>query len=343
MTDGKIMPRKKVKIPKNKKKTRNYVASNAKAVNKLTSDVYKLKMSQYGSLQRNFQVQSTISKPLIPTAARPCLFDASDFTCRRDPNADNLGAELYQNNLVGILTSAPLWDVSPLGSNIYWTNVNEDRVDTGKYFMDYAKYSLKIEGAPTLDNTTVLIQAFTQKAKPLGSLLPGQPSLRLPDALGQLNDMASPSLNRLNKQYFKLHWQKKFFINSSKAAVTKGTSHNIFRWSFTLRPKKVRHQLITSPNLPPAPPDPLPDQAIIDAVNDHLDEDSHSSDHVDLPAADPPADEAGDFSPFNSAVDEPYWILISTDDINATTPSDAVHIEMSRICQWRDAYGDAAI
>lgn len=334
------MPRRKrvkVKVPRRKKITRSYVASNATAINKLGRQVKALQMASWGLTQTNLQITPNV---ITPTQALPILTDLSDYTCARTPGETSNGAKFYQYTNANVLTESSLWQTSPLSSNAYWEKFNINRPgEKGVYLPIRAEYSVTITGSPSLDNTRVRFDLFTQRPNALVQRTTAQAAdeLRLPTALNQLHSITSPELNRLNPTYFKKYWTKVFFINSSKDANTKGTTGNIIRFRFSVHPKKPRKQLEVAPN-------PVPDSlnsAIVDALNEHIDEDDHSSEHEDV-ELDAPDVVGLDYSPYNTVIGSALWLLISTDDITAVSPSDAVHIRMSRKVTWKDFEGSRA-
>jgi len=301
--------KRKVAVPKTKKPTRNYVKNNSKAINDLSRDIKKLKMSQYGRVQQNFQIaNNTVS----PTAALPVLFDATDITCFRERGGQifSQGCRMWQYNPLGVLGNPGGFNIQDNLGNPFWENQNNDIVNGGCYFPTYIKYFFEISGNRSLDNTRVRVDFFSARTNTHIQSTSVADITRLPTALNHLSEMASPQENRLNKVFFKRYITKTVFINSSKTdQYTKGTTSNIKRFNITLHPKKARYQADTTP----------------DTKND-----------PDVPAG---LIDTGTFGPYNVPAEAPLWCLISTDDLLAT--GDSVVVNISRICRWRDPIGSA--
>lgn len=330
--------RKKVSVPKKKKVTKSFIRSNAMAINSLNRQVKHLQLAAYGSYQTNLQIQK--GGPIIPLAQSPALLDLTDFTCQRVGALNDFGAQLYQYSTAfpPVLTGRGLWEVSPLGQNVFWKNYNEQRPgETGQYLPMYAKYTVNITGVPTLSDTRIRLDCFSQKAKTIVTNIQAEDDLRLPGALSALTDMASPQLNRINPAYFNKYWSKTFYLNSTNTATRIGTTGNTIRYTFVVKPKHPRKQLVTNFN----PIIPVIDLSGVEqAINDHIDHSDHSSAESDVELGAPPVDNIVglDYSPFNSAVDAPLYLLISTTDTTAAL-SNQVQITMSRRLGWRDWEG----
>lgn len=334
-----------VSVPKKKKVAKSYVRSNSMAINTLARKVKSLQMSQYGPIQTNFQVPNATFAHLTPTAALPILTDLCDFTCSRVPGEQQNGCKFFQYNAGGNLTQGSMYSFAGLTDNPYWRNYNQNQPgEIGVYLPISATYTISIEGNPSLDDTRVRFDVFTQRTKPLlqsAGTLPANQGLVLPRALNHMANMATPEVNRINRQYFKPYFTRVFYINSSKTATTKGTTGNTARFRFTIRPKKPRKQLIVTGPSPTVDDILTAQQEIEDALNDHLDESEHSSTHDDIELTAPPAKVGLDFGPFNTVLGSQLWMLISTDDITATG-TDAVNVKVSRHVKWRDFVGSTA-
>lgn len=341
---GKTRSKRKVPVPKKKKISIDYVRSNAKAINSLSNQIKTLQMKSYGAYQTNLQVQDPDS--LIPTTQRPILFDLCDFTSKRLPGDVDVGAKYYQYNAdLSALTQGSLWKISPLSANVFWKNYNVNRPgEKGIYMPLRADYCVTIRAAPTLLNTRIRFDVFQQKARPIVTPQLGIDDLRLPGALIALQNLTSPEINRLNPAYFRKYWTKVFYINNAPATAATGTATTggTVRFRFSIKPKQPRKQLELAPNPVPGIVDL---STVEEAINAHIDESDHSSAEgsVDL-TTDPPENLAPgpitgalDYSPFNTAVDSPLYMIISTDDASAA--GDQVHISMSRKVSWRDWEG----
>lgn len=299
--------------PKIKKTTKTYVKKNAMSVVRLRRDVNYLKRSQHGSIQQNMQNSQV---DMVPIATRPILTDLTDFTCFREstitpPLPTFQGAQFYQYDSLGNLATTGGYDIQDYEDSPYWSNQNLDRVDTGKYLPVMARYTVRVEGRNSLDNTRVRLQVFQAKAKALVPSNILNQTLILPTGLQHLTNMADPTLNRLNPVFFREYKKlgKTFFINSTKTdASTKGTTGNIMYYTFTIRPKKMKYQSLTAPYTP----------------------DDQNPEAVD-----------GNFGPLQISPESPLWLLISTDD--ATAVNDQVRVRVSRRVVWRDSIGSSRI
>jgi len=303
--------KKKVAVPKTKKRAKDYTASNARAINSLSRSIAKLKMSQYGRIQQNLQ---TANGPITPTANYPVLFDATDFSCFRSGPPAAQGCQMWQYNALGQLTTTGGFNIQDNLGNPYWENQNNDIVDGGCFFPTYVKYFIDVQGLPSLDNTRVRFDFFSVKSSSQIQSTTSANLVTLPTGLQHLDNMATPHLNRINPIFFKRYLTKTIFINSTKGDPnTKGTTGNIHKFSVVLRPKKPRYQAISTPNTPNDPDLATPELAT-----------------------------SGQYGPYNVPTTAPLWCLVSTDDLVASV-SDRVQVTISRKCIWRDSIGSAKL
>lgn len=320
----------RVKVPR---RARKGVKRNARAINRLGRAVRAAKMAGYGPIQSNYQ---THNRALIPTAALPVLTVLNDFTCNRDIGSLNDGCPFYQYNAAGVLTTGGMYTTQIIPPSVFHGDFNRNRPgEKGQYFPVRAEYSVTITGNPALDNTRIRFDMFTQKTRPIVQSIVAGTSKALPGALNSLAFMASGGiLNRLSPFYFKKYWSKTFFINSSKTnAATKGTTGNEVRFKFSIHGKYPVKMLTV-------PPNPVPDvvnEAIAEALNEHLDEDDHSSSHDDLELA-APSTVPLNYKFDNTALGSQLWLLVSTDDETAAV-GDQVEVRISRRVIWRDFQG----
>jgi len=304
------VPRPKSVIAKPKKSKASAIRKNAVSVYTLAKQVKALKMSQHGSMQRN--MQNLVVDYLVPTANTPLLLDTTDFSCYRSVPGGLVaqGCQVYQNDGLGNILPASGFNVQDWFGNPYWERQNTDICDTGKYLPVWAKYTIRVEGDRSLDNTRIRFDLFSARAK---AVIPGAgvapaSNVILPSGLVHMADMANPTLNRLNPTYFKKYKTHTMFINSTKTdPATKGTTGNIKYYSFTIRPKKMKYQGVSQPDNPQ---------------------------DTEIEIAD------GNFGPLNVPIDSPLWLMVSTDDLTAAL-SDRVKININRECKWRDAQGSA--
>lgn len=328
----------RVKVPR---RGRKGVKRNARAINRLGRAVRAAKMAGYGPLQTNYQIAS---RALVPIASLPVLTPLNDFTCNRDPGSVSEGCPFYQYNVGGTLTVGGMYTTQLAPPSVFHGDYNKNRPgEKGQYFPVRAEYSVQIVGNPNLDNTHIRFDMFTQKVRPIVQSIVAGNSKALPQALNSLTHMASGGvMNRLSPYYFKKYWSKTFFMNSSKTnAATKGTTGNVIRFKFSIHGKYPVKML----TIPPNPvPDTTVNQALEDALNEHIDHSDHSSAEDDADAG----VDASFTTPLNyrfdnTALGSQLWLLISTDD-ETTLPvppelSDQVNVRISRKVIWRDYQG----
>lgn len=303
------VPKPNTVIRKKPKSKHGAIRKNAVSVYKLAKQVNQLKMSQYGSVQRN--MQNLVVSSLVPTASAPLLFDTTDFSCFRNASG-NQGCQVYQVTPANTVLPASGFNIQDWAGNAYWSRQNADICDTGKYLPLYVKYTIRITGNRSLDNTRIRFDLFSARAKAVVPTAGASANnVVLPGALVHLKNMANPTLNRLNPTYFKCYTSKTIFINSqnspqSNTSAGGNNTANIRYYTFIVKPRRPKYQALSNPD---NPQDPTPE------VSD------------------------GNFGPLNVPIDSPLWMLISTDD--ATSLDDRVEIQINRECKWRDSQGSA--
>lgn len=336
---------KEVKYQKHKKHGKEYqkVVDNkqAKMINRLSRQVYKLQMKSYGKVQQNFHLMSTTGSgadnEILVNADRPVCLDLTDFTCERGPEVAGLpsieGANIFQ---LAPPAAAPSrvanWIRKPIdsvyGDNIYWEHQNADRPDTGAYLAMNATYFVEIKGVPYTDNTRVRFDVISQKPN---AILPATaiqgpatplPKL-LPDTLRYMKDLADPTKNRINPTYFHKYMSKTVFLNSSKSEDTKGTTANVMRFSFKIHPNKLCIQSQTNPQVGGGiviSEDPPPDDGEQEEFS------------------------RGNFGPRNVPATQPLWLLISSDAPGGSPPPEyRIAVSLSRRVVWRDHIGSSQL
>lgn len=309
----KVVPKKNkaIKYKKGGGKKASYDNKQTSKINALSKQVHKLQMASYGKVQQNFQ---RLREILVPVATRAICLDLTDFTCNRPgtPSAAE-GANVFQ---YGLTTTTPAavahWDLASLNTNVFWKHQNVDQVDGGAYLAMNCTYFVEVQGVDALDNTRVRFDIVSQKPSVLTQQIAGATALTgiltLPDSLNSMQHLADPTVNRINPLYFKKYMSKVVFINSAKSNPdTKGTTANIMRFSFRLKPNKLCIQNKTNPTI------------------GNLD--------------DEPEIARGNFGPYNVPATQPLWMIISTDDEVGVL--DAVNIKISRRVVWRDQIGSA--
>jgi len=326
-------PGKRMVKPLPRKKTsKDYVRSNARAINKLSKSVTALTMGSYGKIQKNFQ--EIVS--LIPIDSAPIAFDATDFTCQR---LDALGNELqpgckaYQVNLTGTnITVASKWKLAQNAqANPFWDAPNADLVgDTGSYKPVQADYFFKIfAGRNRIDDAWVDIRLIAMK--------PGAASLvQAPSATGYAERIMPRALmhmkfltdgaNAINADYFKTYRHMRIYLNSqtnitnntpgagqAQVGQTSTTGNSKFR-HLTIRPKGVKQQLQSFP-------DPNQAEGIGGAGDDVQD---------------------GAYGFRNVPLTSPLWCLISTND-QSILDGDQITVDCRRKVIWRDQMGGTSL
>jgi len=304
------LPRRNKKAPftKKPKAAKKVVVDNKQSqmINRLSKQIYHLEMSKYGKVQQNYH---TLRSVINPTGAAPCCLDLTDFTCSRPTGPSGAtGAGVYQH--AGATNpQVTNWSIVPYSNNIYWENQNSDQPDTGSYLAMNATYFVEVKGVNALDNTRIRFDVISQRAEALA--LDNFDAAVLPETLGYMKHLAQPmgaASNRINPTFFKKYFTKTVFINSSKTdQYSKGTTANIMRFSFKIKPNKVCTQRVTRPT---------------------------------IGSLDPAAEvNNGNFGPENVHPTQPLWLVISTDDLSSI--GDAVSVDISRRIVWRDTIGAA--
>lgn len=306
------MRKKTVPVPKAPRtlKSRYYVRKNAYAVNRLARDVRYLKMARHGEVQKNLQI---LTRPLQPTLTQPCFCVVNDIQAD-NPVSGAAGAPWYQLNAGGTSTI-----ISNFQRNnaTFWETQNADIVDTGSFFLSYCKLTFRIvctaDNNLQISNKRVRIDLFKQRSKALRtpSTLADIQQLPAVGAQTRLLNMAVPTLNKFNNQYFEHIATKWVFLNPSKTNPTdKGTGAAI-RYCSMVVPRKHLGKFT---------------QQITDPYS--------------------PADPAGPgYGVSNFPIHQRIWCMVSSDLTN-TIPSPGlpdIEISVSREVSFRDSIGSAAL
>lgn len=302
--------RRKKAVPVPRKKRSQPSRTNAVAINTNRRMIKQLKMSQYGSVQTNFQVSRAT---VTPFNERPILLDLSDFS-KADPTAVGgpvTGALWYQYNAGGTLQQVNQWTSAPLGLNPYWLGVNKDIPDTGKMFQLYQKTVFKVEGSPNLNDTRIRFDVFRAKTRAFTPNSTLTSTLILPNALNHFGGLSN-NTNRISSQYFSKVMTKWIYLSSQRptggAGATQGVTGNSRYVTIYTKLNRVRTQNVGLP------------------LN---------------PNAQNPEFQEGNWGPLNSALGSPLWCMISAQDPDAT--ADNVLVSASRTVVWRDPQGMAAV
>lgn len=323
----------KAVIPRKKKTNKSVLTTQGYRQLRLQKQVRFLMNARYGQVQKNLH----ISDNLVPLAAQPICFDATDFTSRRLNSMGGLlssGCKIWQVNTVGTgLTQAGLFQAFGQG-NPFWDNTMNDIPDGGFYKPLYAKYEFHIKGRDNVDDTWVdikLVSARKGTFVPQFSAPPGTFAQRImPYGLMHMQYLADYS-NKINGQFFKTYATKRIYLNSqsSLTAPTPGatanqqgviqTTGNTKFCHFKIRPKKVRRQLTTWPETPGEPGPTTPGTT---AIPDDV--------------------ESGAYGIGNVPVDQPLWFIISAND-RTQMDGDSVQIKVTRTVYWRDPIGNSTV
>ncbi|AXQ66337.1 MAG: putative capsid protein [Geminiviridae sp.] len=301
--------KKAVPVPRVKRTVRKSTRTNALAINRNASMLRQLKMSQYGSIQKNFQ---NSRGAVNPTNSRPVLLDLSDFS-KGDPSQlpPIMGAQWYQKTTAGVLQAVNMWESSSLGLNPYWLNVNKDIPNSGKIFECWQKITFKIEGNLRLTDTRIRFDVFRAKPRAFTPNAANVASLILPGSLNHFGGLAECT-NKISSVYYKKILTKWVYLNSSRPdanqGTVQGTTGNSRFVSIYLKMNRVRTQSLTNP--------------------------------VAVPIS--PEYQEGNWGPLNSALGSCLWCLISASDPLQGDVQD-VQVTASRTVCWRDPSGQAAV
>jgi len=301
--------KKAVPIPKVKRTVRKSTRTNALAINRNARMLHKLKMSQYGSVQKNFQ-QSR--QNVSPVNGRPILLDLSDFS-KGDVTTSppTYGGYWYQKDTAGVLQQVNMWTSQPLGLNPFWLNVNKDIPNSGKIFECWQKITFKFEGNLRLTDTRIRIDVFRAKAKAFTPNAGVTPSLILPGSLNHFGGLAECT-NKISSVYFDKILTRWVYLNSSRpdanVGTVQGTTGNSRFVSIYTKLNRVRTQNETRPT-------------------------SAASTQV-------PEYTEGNWGPLNSSLQAPLWCLISASDPLQGDVQDVVCSATRTVC-WRDPTGMA--
>jgi len=307
------LPRPLKKAIRKKPRKRVDRTQNA-AIMKLSKQVKSLQVAKHGKVQKNFQ--TTVS-PVFPQADKPIMLDLTDFTCF-NAALGSTGARLYTLDNAQLPVVVTNWETAQQIGNPFWENKNYDIVDTGSYLPMYAKIVLKFTGRPHLVDCRIRVDLVSLKADAFRANSPGTPTLVPPASLPYLQNLATPTINRISRDHFRVYATKFCYINSKvgvpdgPAPNVKGTTGNTQFITMTVRPKKPRWQAKT-----------YPVAGTLEPTNPLIEPDF------------------GAFGPTNVPIDQPLWLLISTNNVDGTADETAVVCTCSRTCVWRDTIGSS--
>ena len=313
--------KKAVPVPK---KRVNYKRTNALAVNRLARDIKYLKQRTHGALQKNLQVTRA---PFVAYATQPVLVDITNFACFNptNPTVTN-GPDFYQYSSATppVLTNVTSFTIQNFQDNPYWEGTNLDTVDTGIYKPVSCHLTLRLQCLPSVVDQRYRIQIFSLRPKAIVSAINNSESRVMPVGLQHLQNMAFPTLNRLNRDFFHIYYDKMVYFSSANnfvdppggvfepinpnnpgGAVT-GNSR-ILR--IKIHPKKARTQLLTQPIVTELDPTQQPD--------------------------------SGSFGVINCPQDQPLWMLCSSSVSN--TEGSVISCSVQRCCMWRDSIGSSQV
>jgi len=307
------MRKKIVPVPKAPRtvKSRYYVRKNAYAVNRLARDVRYLKMAQYGHTQKNLHVLTT---DLTPTSTQPCLCVINNIQAD-NPESGSLGSQWYQINDAGASEIVARFERN---DNSYWDQQNEDIIDTGIAFLTSIKLTFRIfcdpDAATQISNKRVRIDLFKQRTRALVTPNTLGEIQQLPsvNAQSKLFNMATPTLNKFNPEYFTLISTKWVFLNPSKVNnVNKGTGAALKYVTMDV-PRKYLGRVTQQTTVP------------------------------DVPGG---TDTNGiGWQVRNFPIAQRIWCMLSSDDTNTFPSQDpSISITCQRYCSWRDGVGSSAL
>jgi len=196
-------------------------------------------------------------------------------------------------------------------------------MDGGSYLPVSCRVVAKIWGGPDLiTQTRVRIDLVSLKSRNLNLQTAAFQQMTMPQGLRWMENLADPERNALSRDYFKVYATKWVNLNSRqqdrfvpdpanpgtfRSSGQTSTTLNYKYVKFDIRPKKVRHQVVTT----------------------------GFSNPTQTEFAD------GNFGYLNVPQDEPLWMIISTSSNFAVAPDlpDRVYVSLRRSIQWRDAAG----
>lgn len=307
----------KAPAPKPQRKTtRTYARSNALAVRSCMRSIHRLKISQYGPIQKNLQVLRT---GMRPTSNQPCFFVCNNITCQ-NPDTSDVGCLVYQLNAAGTGNTIPTSFVR--NNNSYFDQQNRDILEQGIALVRDIKMTFRIqclsENGQQISNKRVRIDMFKQKSKALVSPLSLGDVQQLPAAVAQskLRNLANPAANRWNEEYFDLISSRFCYLNPSKTnATNKGTGAAIKYVSMTV-PSKYLRRPITQQTTAPAT-----------AIDDTL----------------VTADDSN-WGVGQMPINQRIWICVSSDDPNSFPGTDPeIDVTCQRYVSWRDTSSGSAM
>ena len=298
-----------VKVPPKKRTQSTYVRSNARAVNRLAADVRYLKQARYGAVQKNLQIFSTA---VVPTATQPVFFVCNNIQAT-NPLTGAQGCPMYQLNAAGASTIVSRFIQN---DNTYFDKMNDDVIDGGIASISAIRMCFRIfcnpDSTNQISNKRLRIDIFKQKSRSLvtPSTIGDIQQLPAVAAQNKLLNMANPTLNMWNNEYFHRIGSKYVFLNPSKTSdVNKGTGAALKYVSMSVPYKYLGRvtQQTTNPTFGDSPQQPGWD--------------------ID-----------------NMPISQRIWVMISSDDPNTFPASDPeIQVQCQRYVQWRDRAGSAAL
>lgn len=310
------------------KKTKKVRIVTAKSFNKLAKQVRMNTAKAYGKVQCNYQL---LGDSIALTNTSPVAFDTTDFTAFQSSVSGqvSVGARIYRWNPTTSQVDTPSnWSRQDFVDNPFWQSQNKDVVSGGSYKPIYSKITIRVAGVPTITNCRVRFDLIKAKR---GSFFATNVSgnVLMPQSLEHLQNLATPTLNKISPYFFKIIQTKWVTLNSSHFegegstgsdagdAPPQGTTVNFKYVTFKIRRKSVVKQIITRPRV-----DPL--------VNDAGQFTPAQSEIDD-----------GNYGPLNRTPHDPMWLVCSCSDSPSTIQS--VSMTACRVNWWRDPTGEARI
>jgi len=254
-------------------------------------------------------------------------------------NPNRLGARIYTidstigNLSLPVVMNTSYWEKGL--ENPFWTGVQSDQVDGGKYKPLSGAYRFRIRCSGNLTSTRVTFHTFTMNPHAQHPTTSTTTSRSFPQALIHMCNMAEPTANQfLGNKFLKLwstktvhfnphKYQDHFPLGTLNTGATNPHGPTVERFCYiNIRPKRVRKQEYTIPIDPLDPTTAIPD---------------------------------GNFGHLNVPESVPFWLLISCDQPTRTAAHDdhpdllhndlaesqQVVISCSRTVKWRDHTGAA--
>jgi len=226
------------------------VRTNARKIGRLQHQVNKIRLKAYGHPQKCLQFADPIAPgaTFSPWAQYPLLIHLSNLRAQSLPT--NTGCPVFQVQPGGTVLQT-IGEFKPVG-NAFWNSANKDVCDTGQIYWRGMNFKTQIRGDRNLvDDVYVNITVFKYKPGNVQLIDPESGAgLILPTCLSELSDMCGR--NTFNKSYFQTFRNKTVYLNSRTSTATppaevqRGTTGNLMYDTFSMEPKRIMTQAVTS-------------------------------------------------------------------------------------------------